>query len=73
MAESMAEDMGVNVLDMIGGFNCLGYYDHKTSRWTDKEGHRTVAETFYGRKTDDLVANALAWFAAEEVCRMFEK
>lgn len=73
MANDMASDMGENVLEMIGGFNCLGYYDHKTSKWTDTEGQDAVGRTIYGGKVDDVVANALAWFAAEEVCRMFEE
>jgi hypothetical protein len=72
MAQEMASDMGQNLLEMIGGFNCIKYYDYKTQKWTDAEGQEAIGQTVYGRKVDDVVANALAWFAAEEVCRMFE-
>ena len=69
LAKEQAEDMGFNVLEMIGGFNCLKYYDYKTNRWTDTEGQEAIGQTIYGRKVDDVVANALAWYALEEVAR----
>jgi hypothetical protein len=73
LAKEMAYDMGENIREMIGGFNCLKYYDYKTSKWIEEEGQDVIGETVYGNKVDDMVANALAWFAAEEVCRMFEE
>ena len=73
LAGEMADDTGLDMLTMIGGFNCLKYYDYKTERWTDKEGQQAIGQTVYGNKPDDVVANALAWFAAEEVCRMFDE
>lgn len=72
MAKDMASDMGENLLVMIGGFNCLKYYDYQKKRWIDEEGQDAIGKTIYGNEVDDVVANALAWFAAEEVCRMFE-
>jgi RNA-binding protein YhbY len=72
MAKDMASDMGENLLEMIGGFNCLKYYDYKKKRWIDEEGQEAIGKTIYGNEVDKVVANALAWFAAEEVCRMFE-
>ena len=72
MAQEMASDIGEDMLQMIGGFNCLKYYVHGAGKWTDHEGQEAVGKTVYGGKVDDVVANALAWFAAEEVCRMFE-
>lgn len=72
MAAEMADDMGENLMEMIGGFGCLKYYDYTTKKWTDTEGQEAIGKTVYGGKVDDMVANALAWFAAEEVCRMFE-
>jgi hypothetical protein len=72
MALEMASELGENILEMIGGFNCLKYYDHKTGKWTESEGQDAIGKTFYGNDLDTQVANALAWFAAEEVCRMFE-
>lgn len=73
LAQDMASGLGENIIEMIGGFNCLGYYDYKTNKWTDREGQEAIGKTIYSEKTDDQVGNALAWFAAEEVCRMFEE
>jgi len=72
MLKEAADGMGEDVLQMIGGFRCLGYYDQKAGKWTDKEGQEAIGQTIYGGPVDDMVGNALAWFAAEEVCRMFE-
>ena len=69
LAKEQADGMGINILEMIGGFNCLKYYDYKTNRWTDEEGQEAIGQTVYGRKVDDVVANALAWYALEEVAR----
>lgn len=72
MATEIADDMGENLMEMIGGFGCLKYYNYTTKKWTDTEGQEAIGKTIYGGKVDDVVANALAWFTAEEVCRMFE-
>jgi SpoVK/Ycf46/Vps4 family AAA+-type ATPase len=72
MAKDVSSDLGENLIEMIGGFNCLKYYDYDNEKWTDKEGQEAIMHTIYGRKTDDIVANAMSWFAAEEVCQMFE-
>lgn len=60
---TLADDLGENVIDLVGGFNCLK--DGCTSE--------EVGETLYGppSKHDTQVANALAWFALEEVSRSF--
>jgi hypothetical protein len=63
LAESMAEMFGQSATGMIEGFNCLnGDYS---------EGE--VGRTLYGpkRQHDTQIANALAWFAAEEVARAY--
>ena len=73
MAKEMADDLGEDVMQMIGGFGCLQYYDYQKKRWTDSDGQKRIGETIYGGPTDDIVANAMAWFAAEEVCRMFDE
>lgn len=65
MAKDMSSDLGQNLLEMIGEFNCLKYYDYKTKKWMDEEGQEAIGQTVYGRKVDDVVANALTWFAAE--------
>jgi hypothetical protein len=62
LAKEMASDLGENVIDMIAGFNCLT---------DDDETRESIARCLWGRVTDNdtQVANALAWFAAEEVAR----
>ena len=62
LAEQLADDIGYqSAQDMVKGFNVL---------------NATLSEigyTLYGNKRqhDAQVANALAWFAAEEVARRF--
>ena len=65
MLKEMGESLGENTLDMVAGFGCLK--DMKLS--TDE-----VAEALYSGRGEyaDTIKNAMAWFAAEEVCRMFE-
>lgn len=65
-AKDMARDLGENVMDMIAGFRCLT---------DDDETRESIGRCVYGGKLtddDDTVANALAWFAAEEVARAFD-
>jgi hypothetical protein len=62
--ESLADDLGEGgAIDLVRGFNCLH------PRAADKE----IAQTLYGSKWvhDTQVANALAWFALEEVSRAY--
>ena len=62
LVREMAQDFGQNPVDMVAGFNCLT---------DDFETREEIARALYGRlRSDDTqVANALAWFAAEEVAR----
>ena len=65
MLKDMGESLGENTLDMVAGFGCLR--DMKLS--TDE-----IAEALYSGRGEyaDTIKNAMAWFAAEEVCRMFD-
>ena len=66
VAQSLAEDIGENLIEMVNSFNCL--------RLDDGDSYmQEIGETLYGNKSqhDTQVANALAWFAAEEVCRLY--
>lgn len=58
----MAQDFGQNPIDMVAGFNCLT---------DDFDTREEIARALYGRLASDdtQAANALAWFAAEEVAR----
>jgi hypothetical protein len=61
LAKEQAADFGQGVLEMIAGFNCLN------GDYTSDE----IGETLFGRNPDTQIANALAWYAGEEVCRSF--
>lgn len=63
LADEMADEFGQNCVAMVMGFNCL----------RDTATEREVGRTLYGskREHDTTVANALAWFALEEVCRCY--
>ena len=63
LVESMAEEFGQGSGEMVQGFNCLG----KDYTMTE------IGRTLYGNKSQHQtqVANALAWFALEEVARAY--
>lgn len=89
LAEQQADGMGENTCEMVASFGCLAGsrlkhdrtdgYDCRTTahnRAILNEYMPSVARCLYGgRLTDDDidVANALAWFALEEVARAFEE
>jgi hypothetical protein len=67
MAEHMARELSVggDTLTLVQNFRCLG----KDYSLDD------IGEALFGKgATDaaDQIRNAMAWFAAEEVCRIFE-
>lgn len=64
MASEMADDMGTDTtMDLIKSFRCLN------NDFTAEE----IAQVIYGPWKDDdahtMIANAMAWFALEEVAR----
>ena len=62
LVEKWANDCNISTINFVAGFRCL-----------DAEDGQNVGKTLYGNKLqhDTQVANALAWFAAEEVTRSF--
>lgn len=61
LAKQQADDFGQGVLEMIAGFGCLqGDYS------VDE-----IGETLFGGETNDQIANALTWYAGEEVARAY--
>ena len=84
LVQNMADDLGENPAEMVAGFQCLGgkrssgyglESDREITRNILREYLPSVSRCLYGgRLTDDdtQVANALAWFALEEVARAFE-
>jgi len=70
LVESMSQEFGEDPLSFVAGFQCLGGVDAKGRR----EYFPSVARCLYGGRLtedDDTVANALCWFACEEVARAF--
>jgi hypothetical protein len=62
LAKETSDAFGIGMIEMIQNFRCLeGDYT-----WYE------IGETLYGAADDVQILNALAWFAAEEVCREFE-
>ena len=61
LVEQWANDSNLSPIDFVAGFHCFD---------ADKS---SVGKTLYGNKRqhDTQVANALAWFVAEEVTRAF--
>jgi hypothetical protein len=64
LAESMADDLGEDLLTMAASFNCLRQY-----KLTNNE----IAQALYMSKGEwvDYVQNAMAWFALEECARSY--
>jgi hypothetical protein len=64
LVKQQADDFGQPPLDMVAGFNCL--------RPCDEQDKESICRCLYGGRLKDgdtNVANALAWFALEEVAR----
>lgn len=74
MIMGTANELGESPVEMVGGFNCLKAYNYKSKTWEDEEMRDEIGVCIYGGKLNvgDRVPNALAFFAAEEVCRLFE-
>ena len=56
LVEEMAEELGETPISFVKAFRCLDGVEEKE-----------VAQTLYGNKIDDIVANGLTWFALEEI------
>jgi hypothetical protein len=68
MLEEMADQLGEDVIEMV---SCFGVFRNSP---IDKEDKRDLYRYLGGSKCDQSqITNVMAWFAAEEVCRMFEE
>lgn len=56
LVEELAYDLGETPIGLVMSFRCL-----------DGVSEKEVAQTLYGHKVDEIVANGLTWFALEEV------
>ena len=74
LAEEQVCNMGENTLEMIQQFNCFSHFSHEKNKYIHKYTIDEIAKAIYAGKGDlvDQIKNGMAWFAAEEVCRMFE-
>ena len=64
LVNGMAEEFGQEPMALVAGFRCLEPADDET--------RASIGRCLYGGRVGDAdtqVANALAWFAAEEVAR----
>ena len=67
MLEDMADQLGKDVVSMVSNF---GVFRHSPM---DNEDKRDLYKYLSGGKPEQgAITNVMAWFAAEEVCRMFD-
>ena len=65
LLEEMANSLGEDVVSMVCSFRCVE---------GDKDDKKDLYRYLGGAKVEQCsITNAVAWFAAEEVCRMFEE
>lgn len=63
--KEMAQELGEDSVSMVANFGCL-----KGSEWREE-----IGQCLYGAKLTEettIIENALAWFALEESCRLFD-
>lgn len=67
MLEEQADDFGIEVVEMVAGF---GMFRRNPM---DNDDRKDLYKYLGGgRPEQGAITNLMAWFAAEEVCRMFE-
>jgi hypothetical protein len=77
LVRSMADDMGEDSISFVAGFGCLRGHGESYVSPRDRrtvELRESIARCLFGGRLsddNDAVANALAWFAGEEVARAF--
>ena len=72
MLEECADMLGEDVVPMVSKFGV--FYDHRTKTSSMDEDDRRDLYLYLGggKPKYHQIPNLMAWFAAEEVCRMFE-
>jgi hypothetical protein len=67
MLEEQADDMGVEVVGMVA---CFGVFRNSPM---DNDDRKELYKYLGGGKCEESnITNVMAWYAAEEVCRMFD-
>ena len=60
-ARDQADSLGEGLLEMVQSFRCVG------TGYTIDE----IGEAIFGLDGEEVIQNAMAWFIAEEVCRLY--
>lgn len=68
MLEDMANDLGEDVVKMVSGFGVF-----RNSPMDNDDKKDLYKYLGGGRPEQGAITNVMAWFAAEEVCRMFDR
>lgn len=67
MLDELSSDLGEEIIEMVSNFGVF------RSAEMDDEDRRDLYKYIGGGRPDQgTITNVMAWFAAEEVCRMFE-
>jgi len=67
LLEYQANDLGQEVVEMVSGFGVF-----RNSPMDNEDRKELYKFLGGGRCQQSTITNLMAWFAAEEVCRMFE-
>lgn len=67
MLEQQAHEFGTNIVDMVAGFGVF-----RNSPMDEDDKRELYKYLGYGKCEQSTITNLMAWYAAEEVCRMFE-
>jgi len=67
LLEEQASDMGLEVVEMVSGFGVF-----RSSKMDNEDKKDLYKYLGGGRPSQGTITNVMAWFAAEEVCRMFD-
>ena len=68
MLEEMADSLGEEVVSMVSGFGVF-----RNSPMDNEDRKELYKYLGGGRCEQSTITNLMAWFAAEEVCRMFDR
>ena len=68
MLTNSADDLGIEIVEMVSGFRIF------SNSKMDNDDRMDLYKYLGGGKCEQgTITNIMAWFAAEEVCRMFDE
>ena len=67
LLEDIADEIGMDVFEMVNGFGVF-----RNSKMDSEDKKDLYKYLGGGRNQQSTITNIMAWFAAEEICRMFE-